>query len=68
MNSVFANYDRTEVRLTTFIDKGILKLLNANPGLSGLSTYYRNKSLGCIQYHEQFDGNFSGVTLERFMS
>lgn len=66
MNGIFATHDKTEVYLTTSIDKRVYDLLKGDPDVSKLKPTDLGKSLGCIKDRGPFDAHPSDVSVKKF--
>lgn len=66
MNGIFAAHDKTEVCLTTFVDKKVYDLLKKNPDASKLKPIDLGKSLGCIKARGLYDAYPSDVSVKKF--
>lgn len=66
MNGIFAAHDKTEVYLTTFVDKKVYDLLKKNPDTSKLKPTDQGKSLGCIKARGLYDAYPSDVSVKKF--
>ena len=66
MNGIFATHDKTEVYLTTFVDKKVYDLLKKNPDTSKLKPTDSGKSLNCIKARGLYDAYPSDVSIKKF--
>lgn len=66
MNGIFATHDKTEVYLTTFVDKKVYDLLKKNPDTSKLKPTDLGKSLNCIKARGLYDAYPSDVSIRKF--
>ena len=66
MNGIFTAHDKTEVYLTTFVDKKVYDLLKKNPDTSKLKPTDLGKSLGCIKARGLYDAYPSDVSVKKF--
>lgn len=66
MNGIFATYDKTEVYLTTFVDKKVYDLLRKNPDTSKLKPTDSGKSLNCIKARGLYDAYPNDVSVRKF--
>lgn len=66
MNGIFATYDKTEVYLTTFVDKKVYDLLRKNPDTSKLKPTDSGKSLNCIKARGLYEAYPSDVSVRKF--
>lgn len=66
MNGIFAAHDKTEVYLTTFVDKKVYDLLKKNPDTSKLKPTDLGKYLGCIKARGLYDAYPSDVSVRKF--
>ena len=66
MNGIFATHDKTEVYLTTFVDKKVYDLLKKNPDASKLKPTDLGKSLNCIKARGLYDAYPSDVSIKKF--
>ena len=66
MNGIFATHDKTEVYLTTFVDKKVYDLLKKNPDTSELKPTDLNKSLNCIKAKSVNDAYPNDVSIKKF--
>ena len=66
MNGIFTTHDKTEVYLTTFVDKKVYDLLKKNPDTSKLKPTDLGKSLNCIKARGLYDAYPSDVSIRKF--
>ena len=66
MNGIFAAHDKTQIYLTTFVDKKIYELLKKNPDTSKLKSTDLAKSLNCIKAKGLYDAYPSDVSVGKF--
>ena len=66
MNGIFATHDKTEVYLTTFVDKKVYDLLKKNPDTSKIKPTDLGKSLNCIKARGLYDAYPSDVSIKKF--
>lgn len=66
MNGIFATHDKTEVYLTTFVDKKVYALLKKNPDTSKLKPTDSGKSLNCIKARGLYEAYPSDVSVRKF--
>ena len=66
MNGIFATHDKTQVYLTTFVDKKVYDLLKKNPDTSKLKPTDLGKSLNCIKARGLYDAYPSDVSIRKF--
>ena len=65
MNGVFEAYDKTQIYLTTFVDKKIYDLVKKNPDISKLKPADSAKSLNCIKSRGLYDAYPSDVSIKK---
>ena len=66
MNGIFATHDKTQVYLTTFVDKKVYDLLKKTPDTSKLKPTDLGKSLNCIKARGLYDAYPSDVSIRKF--
>lgn len=66
MNGIFVAHDKTQIYLTTFVDKKIYDLLKKNPDTSKLKSTDLAKSLNCIKAKGLYDAYPSDVSVKKF--
>ena len=66
MNGIFTTHDKTQVYLTTFVDKKVYDLLKKNPDTSKLKPTDLGKSLNCIKAKGLYDAYPSDVSIRKF--
>lgn len=66
MNGIFEAHDKTQVYLTTFVDKKVYALLKKNPDTSKLKSADLSKSLGCIKARGLYDAYPQDVSVNKF--
>lgn len=66
MNGIFAAHDKTQVFLTTSIDKKVYDLLKKNPDTSKLKPTDLGQSLGCIKARGFYDAYPDDVSIRKF--
>lgn len=66
MNGIFEAHDKTQVYLTTFVDKKVYGLLKKNPDTSKLKSADLSKSLGCIKARGLYDAYPQDVSISKF--
>lgn len=66
MNGIFEAHDKTQIYLTTFVDKKVYSLLKKNPDTSKLKSADLSKSLGCIKARGLYDAYPQDVSISKF--
>lgn len=66
MNGIFAAHDKTEVYLSTDVNKQVYDLLKKNPDASKLKPTDLGKSLYCIKARGNYDAYPSDVSIRKF--
>lgn len=66
MNGIFAAHDKTQIYLTTFVDKKVYDLLKKNPDASKLKPADLSKSLNCIKAKGLYEAYPSDVSVGKF--
>ena len=66
MNGIFAAHDKTQIYLTTFVDKKVYDLLKKNPDASKLKPADLSKSLNCIKAKGLYEAYPSDVSVKKF--
>lgn len=66
MNGIFATHDKTQVYLTTFVDKKVYDLLKKQPDVGKLKSSDAFKPLNCIKAKGLYDAYPSDVSINKF--
>lgn len=66
MNGIFATHDKTQIYLTTFVDKKVYELLKKNQDTSKLKPADLAKALNCIKAKGLYDAYPSDVSVQKF--
>lgn len=66
MNGIFATHDKTQIYLTTFVDKKVYDLLKKNTDASKLKPTDLAKSLNCIKARGLYEAYPSDVSVKKF--